>query len=484
MGRKALVPYGLYVAHGFFNPHFAKQTGVTAEDLELFWQALPADVGPRPLRRAGDAGLPGLYVFSHESPLGNAPAHTLFERVHVRPASRAWMPPRIASPTTTASTLARGRSCPTASRSRGWPEHVKPARWTTTLDAEREVLDLRDGALQLLPAPVRADPRRADLRREPLHDPRAALPTSASTPGVDVGRRGIRVVASDPALVRAPGPARQGRRGRVAAGRPLPRRVQGRPTRRGPCRPPALCPGALPRGDAGRPGAAWRDLLWRHAAATRGRAFDAPLRDRTESSSSRAFGRMLATQALPPRAQRRALPELLARRCLPAGRGGRRATGCADLQGSLFRPLELGGRRCVELLERAVRADAGRGAAPRPRHRSGRGGARDAAAGPAAAAAAASSSFGRVTITPFLIQRCAEDGREPRLARRTGPVQGAGGGTDAGQRPPAPGPAPRAVDPVTTLPPSRGRSSRPRSRTAAGAPARCPGGHPRVTASC
>src|SRR3972149_6266797 len=40
MGRKALVPYGLYRSHGFFNPHFAKQTGADSEDLDLFWQAL------------------------------------------------------------------------------------------------------------------------------------------------------------------------------------------------------------------------------------------------------------------------------------------------------------------------------------------------------------------------------------------------------------------------------------------------------------
>src|ERR1035437_1143211 len=40
MGRKAIVPYGLYRAHGFFSPHLAKQTGLTETDLELFWQAL------------------------------------------------------------------------------------------------------------------------------------------------------------------------------------------------------------------------------------------------------------------------------------------------------------------------------------------------------------------------------------------------------------------------------------------------------------
>lgn len=83
MGRKAVVPYGLYRTHGFFNPHFAKQTGATEEDLELFWQALQQMWD---LDRSSSRGLMacrGLHVFSHESGLGNAPAQTLFERVRV-----------------------------------------------------------------------------------------------------------------------------------------------------------------------------------------------------------------------------------------------------------------------------------------------------------------------------------------------------------------------------------------------------------------
>lgn len=83
MGRKALVPYGLYRAHGFFNPHFASQTGADSEDLALFWQALQQMWD---LDRSSSRGLMacrGLYVFSHESPLGNAPAHVLFERIQV-----------------------------------------------------------------------------------------------------------------------------------------------------------------------------------------------------------------------------------------------------------------------------------------------------------------------------------------------------------------------------------------------------------------
>lgn len=82
-GRKVLVPYGLYRAHGFFNPHFARQTGVTEEDLARFWQALQHmwDVDRSAAR--GMLACRGLYVFSHASSLGNAPAHTLFERMQI-----------------------------------------------------------------------------------------------------------------------------------------------------------------------------------------------------------------------------------------------------------------------------------------------------------------------------------------------------------------------------------------------------------------
>ena len=83
LGRKATVPYALYVGYGFFNPNFARRTGVTPEDLELFWSAL---VNMWDLDRSASRGLMacrGLYVFSHESHLGNAPAHRLLERVRV-----------------------------------------------------------------------------------------------------------------------------------------------------------------------------------------------------------------------------------------------------------------------------------------------------------------------------------------------------------------------------------------------------------------
>ena len=83
MGRKAYIPYGLFLAHGFYVPSFAASTGFGDDDLELLWQAL---VNMWDLDRSASRGLTacrGLYVFSHDSRLGNAPAHKLLERVQV-----------------------------------------------------------------------------------------------------------------------------------------------------------------------------------------------------------------------------------------------------------------------------------------------------------------------------------------------------------------------------------------------------------------
>jgi CRISPR-associated protein Csd2 len=81
MGRKALVPYALYKGFGFFTPHFARQTGFEANDLVVLWEALQRMWD---LDRSASRGLlafRGLAIFSHEHPLGNAPAHMLLERV-------------------------------------------------------------------------------------------------------------------------------------------------------------------------------------------------------------------------------------------------------------------------------------------------------------------------------------------------------------------------------------------------------------------
>lgn len=84
MGRKPWVPYGLYRAHGFYNPYLAEKTGVTKDDLELFWEALTGMFDLDRSAARGQMACRGLYVFTHENPKGNAPAHKLMNRVQVR----------------------------------------------------------------------------------------------------------------------------------------------------------------------------------------------------------------------------------------------------------------------------------------------------------------------------------------------------------------------------------------------------------------
>lgn len=85
MGRKFTVPYGLYRVHGFINPHLAVQTGFNenGEDLELFWAALANMFETDRSAARGEMAPRGLIVFEHESSLGNAPAHQLFDRVRI-----------------------------------------------------------------------------------------------------------------------------------------------------------------------------------------------------------------------------------------------------------------------------------------------------------------------------------------------------------------------------------------------------------------
>lgn len=81
MGRKFTVPYGLYAAHGFVSSFLAKQTGFDEGDLELLWQALAQMFEHDRSAARGEMSTRGLYVFKHDSELGNAPAHSLFTRI-------------------------------------------------------------------------------------------------------------------------------------------------------------------------------------------------------------------------------------------------------------------------------------------------------------------------------------------------------------------------------------------------------------------
>ena len=84
IGRKHTVSYGLYRCHGFISPHFAKKTNFTNADLDVFFDALLSMFDHDHSASRGEMTTRGLYVFKHQSALGNAPAHELLEKIQVR----------------------------------------------------------------------------------------------------------------------------------------------------------------------------------------------------------------------------------------------------------------------------------------------------------------------------------------------------------------------------------------------------------------
>lgn len=92
MGRKATVPYGLYVCHGFISANLARQTGFSEEDLQLFFEALKNMFDLDHSAARGLMSAQKLIVFRHDSELGNAPANKLFELVKVEKRDRNAIP--------------------------------------------------------------------------------------------------------------------------------------------------------------------------------------------------------------------------------------------------------------------------------------------------------------------------------------------------------------------------------------------------------
>lgn len=83
MGRKPLLAYGLYRGAGFYSPRLAQCTGASTADLALFWDAMRRMWEQDRSASRGMMACRGLYVFTHENPLGNMPTHELFERIVV-----------------------------------------------------------------------------------------------------------------------------------------------------------------------------------------------------------------------------------------------------------------------------------------------------------------------------------------------------------------------------------------------------------------
>ena len=93
MGRKYIVPYGLYRAEGYISANLAKKTtGFSEADLELLWQAILNMFELDHSAARGKMSVRELIVFRHDSELGNAPAYKLFDLV------KAQRNPNVVSP--------------------------------------------------------------------------------------------------------------------------------------------------------------------------------------------------------------------------------------------------------------------------------------------------------------------------------------------------------------------------------------------------
>ncbi len=83
MGRKHIIPYGLYRAHGYISAKLAERTGFSEDDLDLLWRALINMFEHDRSAARGEMSTRKLIVFKHDHPMGNAPAHVLFDSVKV-----------------------------------------------------------------------------------------------------------------------------------------------------------------------------------------------------------------------------------------------------------------------------------------------------------------------------------------------------------------------------------------------------------------
>ncbi|MBI4676545.1 MAG: type I-C CRISPR-associated protein Cas7/Csd2 [Elusimicrobia bacterium] len=114
MGRKAIIPYGLYLAKGFVSAHLAQGTGFSEKDLEALWESLCSMYEHDRSASKGVMSCRGLFVFKHvgtdgnaeqrqrQAMLGCAPAHRLFDMVQVRRAkdgpAKSWSHYKVEAP--------------------------------------------------------------------------------------------------------------------------------------------------------------------------------------------------------------------------------------------------------------------------------------------------------------------------------------------------------------------------------------------------
>ena len=94
IGKKALIPYGLYRAEGFISAHFAQDTGFSEDDLVMLWGALINMFDHDHSAARGKMNARKLFVFKHDSALGNAPSHKLFDLISAARKDDADLPAR------------------------------------------------------------------------------------------------------------------------------------------------------------------------------------------------------------------------------------------------------------------------------------------------------------------------------------------------------------------------------------------------------
>lgn len=83
MGRKNILPYGLYRTEGYVSAHLAEQTSFSEDDLQLLWESLINMFDHDHSAARGKMNARKLFVFKHNSALGNAPAHKLFDLIKI-----------------------------------------------------------------------------------------------------------------------------------------------------------------------------------------------------------------------------------------------------------------------------------------------------------------------------------------------------------------------------------------------------------------
>lgn len=102
MGRKFIVPYGLYRCEGYVSANLArKTTGFSEDDLALLWEAILNMFENDHSAARGNMAVRELIIFKHDSELGNAPAHKLFDAVTIERNEDVEVPRRFADYTVT-----------------------------------------------------------------------------------------------------------------------------------------------------------------------------------------------------------------------------------------------------------------------------------------------------------------------------------------------------------------------------------------------